>query len=139
MQSSVPLTRGTPAAYAPAAPRVAVRSLRTLECIRNQLWVRRRLPVMEDTEFRASVIVPENICYGGQAERDQTRGVMNGAIVVNRILADGGSTSECAKDGRRMRNRRHQEFQPWRRVYASPAARVLRTHPPRRGLASTHA
>ena len=30
MQSSVPLTRGTPAAYAPAAPRVAVRSLRTL-------------------------------------------------------------------------------------------------------------
>ena len=31
MQSSVPLTRGTPAAYAPAAPRVAVRSLRTLE------------------------------------------------------------------------------------------------------------
>jgi hypothetical protein len=29
MQSSVPLTRGTPAAYAPAAPRVAVRSLRT--------------------------------------------------------------------------------------------------------------
>ena len=32
MQSSVPLTRGTPAAYAPAAPRVAVRSLRTLGC-----------------------------------------------------------------------------------------------------------
>jgi hypothetical protein len=30
MQWSVPLTRGTPAAYAPAAPRVAVRSLRTL-------------------------------------------------------------------------------------------------------------
>ena len=29
MQSSVPLTRGTPAAYAPAAPRVAVRSLRS--------------------------------------------------------------------------------------------------------------
>jgi hypothetical protein len=27
MQWSVPLTRGTPAAYAPAAPRVAVRSL----------------------------------------------------------------------------------------------------------------
>jgi hypothetical protein len=31
MQSSVPLTRGTPAAYAPAAPRVAVRSLRTFD------------------------------------------------------------------------------------------------------------
>ena len=30
MQWSVPLTRGTPAAYAPAAPRVAVRSLRSL-------------------------------------------------------------------------------------------------------------
>ena len=29
MQSSVPLTRGTAAAYAPAAPRVAVRSLRS--------------------------------------------------------------------------------------------------------------
>ena len=31
MQSSVPLTRGTPAAYAPAAPRVAVRSLRSFD------------------------------------------------------------------------------------------------------------
>ena len=31
MQSSVPLTRGTAAAYAPAAPRVAVRSLRSFE------------------------------------------------------------------------------------------------------------
>jgi hypothetical protein len=36
MQSSVPLTRGTPAAYAPAAPRVAVRSLRTLACGRSE-------------------------------------------------------------------------------------------------------
>jgi hypothetical protein len=33
MQSSVPLTRGTPAAYAPAAPRVAVRSLLTFDGI----------------------------------------------------------------------------------------------------------
>ena len=31
MQWSVPLTRGTPAAYAPAAPRVAVRSLRSFD------------------------------------------------------------------------------------------------------------
>jgi hypothetical protein len=29
MQSRVPLTRGTPSAYAPVAPRVAVRSLRS--------------------------------------------------------------------------------------------------------------
>jgi hypothetical protein len=35
MQWSVPLTRGTPAAYAPAAPRVAVRSLRTFDCSRT--------------------------------------------------------------------------------------------------------
>ena len=31
LQWSVPLTRGTPAAYAPAAPRVAVRSLRSFD------------------------------------------------------------------------------------------------------------
>jgi hypothetical protein len=35
--SSVPLTRGTPAAYAPAAPRVAVRSLRSFDGSRRKM------------------------------------------------------------------------------------------------------
>jgi hypothetical protein len=38
-----------------------------------------------------------------------------------------------------MKNEKNQEFQQLRGAYASPAARVLRTHPPRHGFASAHA
>ena len=62
MQSSVPLTRGTPAAYAPAAPRVAVRSLRTFADRMKEkktTTLRDKLLIL----VLAPILIPIVVCY----------------------------------------------------------------------------
>ena len=120
MQWSVPLTRGTPVAYAPAAPRVAVRSLRSFAL----KVMKQAFEIFKDRPRISLIMTRDSVCAGDDCDAphertielpsfvDPSAFVRHAALGYMPTVAGFGHSWICILNGRRIAELRYDGIRP---------------------------